>query len=89
MVPLPGWPTGTRSDVRVTTPTERQVVSVFDGGDAGWGHHQSNYIDYITGHTDPAVATFTAALADAGYARPGHVFAVDVSVPERHGSGSW
>ncbi|HWL45401.1 MAG TPA: hypothetical protein VNQ73_20835 [Ilumatobacter sp.] len=73
---------GQLSRVGVRTPTDRQVVSVFDGGRTGMGHHQSNYLDYLASHRDEAVDEFAAALADAGYTGRGDVFAIDVSVPE-------
>jgi hypothetical protein len=60
------------------------VVARFDGGNAGIGHHQSNYIDYLNGPgmADPTVRGFMASVSQAGYTAPGETRAVDVSVPE-------
>ena len=59
------------------------VVDVFDGGAAGFGHRQSNYIDHLTTTTEPAVVEFLASLDDAGYAGVGTAIAIDISVPRR------
>lgn len=68
----------------VTRPDAHTIVARFDGGTAGVGHHQSNYIDYLNGAggRDPAVRGFLASVADAGYAAPGQTEAVDVSVSD-------
>lgn len=86
--PLPDlpWNGGGPHPTRVTTPTATQTVAVFDGARRGWGHHQDNYIEYLGQHADAAVARFTADVVTAGYATPGQVVAIDVSVPlERRG----
>ena len=59
------------------------VVDVFDGGAAGFGHHQSNYVEHLTATTEPAVVEFLASLDDAGYAGAGTAIAIDISVPRR------
>lgn len=65
----------------VSSPAPGQVVSVFDGGGDGFGHHQSHYVDHLRRIDDPAVTTFLASLDRAGYTAPGEALAVDVSVP--------
>jgi hypothetical protein len=66
----------------ITTPGPNQVLSVFDGGREGSGHHQQNYIDYLATIDEPALDEFTASVAAAGYGGAGEVFTIDVSVPE-------
>ena len=90
LVSVPGWPSGGRRvGDRVATPTEQQTVAVFDGGDAGWGHHQRNYVEYVERQSDRDVSAFTAGLDRAGYTGAGHVYAIDVSVPDDRPRGSW
>lgn len=62
-------------------PTPSQTVTVFEGGFAGAGHHQDNYIDFLETTTDPAVSAFLASVASAGFATAGSAHAVDVSAP--------
>lgn len=63
---------------------DHTLVARFDGGTAGIGHHQSNYIDYVNGagQRDPSVNAFLASISRAGYAAPGETSAVDVSVSD-------
>ncbi len=74
----------------VDQPRDGQVVAVFDGGGDGFGHDQSNYLDYLTAVDDPAVTSFLGSLGrdiaagrDAPAAGPttGSAWAIDVSVP--------
>lgn len=65
----------------VRSPVDGQIVSVFDGGAAGFGHRQAHYVEHLRQVDDPSVLAFLASVADAGYAAPGEAFAVDVSVP--------
>src|SRR5690606_19627720 len=65
----------------VRTPGPGRVVSVFDGGGDGFGHAPSTYAAYVDHVADPAVLTFLASVAGAGYSAPGVAIAVDVSVP--------
>ena len=65
----------------VTQPTPDQTVSVFAGGNAGAGHAQSNYIDYLETHTNGDVAGFEASVGSSGYGESGQVLTFDVSVP--------
>jgi hypothetical protein len=65
----------------VSTPGPNQVMSVFDGGRQGAGHHQQNYVDYLATVAESALDEFAASVAAAGYAGPGEVFTIDVSVP--------
>ena len=65
----------------VRTPRSRQVVSVFEGGFAGFGHDPSHYIDHVREVDDPAVLAFLESVDAAGYTAPGALLAVDVSVP--------
>lgn len=65
----------------VRSPAPGQVVSVFDGGGAGFGHRQEHYVDHLSAVDDPAVVGFLESLDRAGYATEGTALAVDVSVP--------
>jgi len=78
LVPGPG-----QHQLFVSNPGENQVVSRFNGGLEGAGHHQNNYIEHINdeGISDPIKAYFES-VADAGYGGIGTSRAVDVSVPE-------
>lgn len=62
------------------------IVREFDGGWAGLGHHQDNYLEYlgssVTGGEDPEMAEFFGSLDEAGYTRSGQGLAVDVSVDD-------
>jgi hypothetical protein len=71
------------ADVGVTTPNPGQVVSVFEGGTRGGGHHPSNYRAHVIGTDEPEVVAFLRSLDTAGYTAGGRMFAVDVSVPDR------
>lgn len=66
----------------VRTPAPGQVVSVFAGGGAGFGHAQSHYAAHVRDVDDPAVLSFLASVDAAGYTAPGVALAVDVSVPD-------
>jgi hypothetical protein len=88
LVPIVGLPPGAPApsgglvpNAGVTRPGPSQVVSVFDGGRQGAGHHQQNYIDYLATVDEPALDRFTASVAAAGYGGSGEVFTIDVSVP--------
>jgi hypothetical protein len=65
---------------RIDQATPSQLVVVFDGGGTGAGHHQDNYVEYLTGVGDPSVAAFLASLAGAR-SLGGTAWAVDVSEP--------
>jgi hypothetical protein len=67
----------------IERPTGSQVVVVFDGGDDGLGHRQSNYVDYLRATSEPAVTAFLGSLA-AGRAISGAALAVDVSDRRPH-----
>jgi len=74
-------PDVTEPGVHVRVPGHVQVV--FDGGHAGAGHAQQNYVDYLAGATVAAgpAAGFLARLTARGY-RPGELVAIDISTPE-------
>lgn len=76
-----GNPLAATTTPGVTQPHPNHTVAVFDGGTVGAGHHPDNYVDYLTGHTSTAVAGFEASVGQGGYAAPGTVYVVDVSVP--------
>jgi hypothetical protein len=73
----------------VDRPRDGQVVAVFDGGGDGFGHDQSNYLEYLAVVDDPAVTDFLGSLGRdiAGRDSPGaglttgSAWAIDVSVP--------
>jgi hypothetical protein len=65
----------------VRSPAPGQVVSVFEGGGAGFGHAPSHYASHVLDVGDPTVAAFLASVDAAGYCDPGVAIAVDVSVP--------
>jgi hypothetical protein len=58
------------------------VVDVLDGGRVGAGHHLSNYAEHLDTPLEPAVVGFLGSVGGAGYAGPGSVVAIDVSIPE-------
>jgi hypothetical protein len=64
----------------VRTPRDGHVVAVFDGGLSGAGHHQHDYLAYLSSADDPAVTAFLASLA-AGSTATGSAWSIDVSVP--------
>jgi hypothetical protein len=66
----------------VSHPTEAQVVAVFDGGTDGFGHRQTNYVQYLQATREPAVSAFLASLAGTGRGVVGTAVAVDVSEPD-------
>lgn len=73
----------------VDRPRDGQVVAVFDGGGDGFGHDQSNYLDYLATVDDPDVTAFLRSLggdiaagrSGGGAAITGSAWAIDVSVP--------
>ena len=65
----------------VSSPNPGQTVAVFLGGREGYGHDPSNYTDYLVGHHNVSIAGFEASVAAAGYAAPGDVYTIDVSIP--------
>jgi hypothetical protein len=74
----------------VDRPRDGQVVAVFDGGGDGFGHDQSNYLEYLETVDDPAVTDFLRSLGrDIAGGRgggpdvptTGSAWAIDVSVP--------
>jgi hypothetical protein len=64
----------------VSRPRPNQVVAVFEGGGAGAGHAQSNYIGFVQATDDPAVAEFLESLG-GGTSDIGTAMSIDVSVP--------
>lgn len=68
-------------DPRVEWVRERQLLDVFEGGGAGAGHHQSNYIDHVETTVDERLVDFFASVDGAGFATAGTSWAIDVSVP--------
>ncbi|MDH3293486.1 MAG: hypothetical protein OER95_04090 [Acidimicrobiia bacterium] len=74
---------GHASSIGQMLPPSRDniVIREFNGGWAGAGHHQDNYIDYVATTNDPVVGAFLAGLADHGYTSVGHARSVDISVP--------
>lgn len=66
----------------VTAPRHGQVVAVFEGGTAGAGHAQGNYIDYLDATDDPSVMAFLASIgATTSTSTVGVATGIDVSVP--------
>ena len=57
------------------------LVREFNGGWEGAGHHQNNYIEYLSETDDHHVVGFLTDWADSGYAVDGPSTAVDISVP--------
>jgi hypothetical protein len=68
-------------DPRVEWVGDRQLLDVFEGGGAGAGHHQSNYIDHVESTDDQPLVDFFASVDSAGFATTGTSWAIDVSVP--------
>ncbi len=68
----------------VNHPTRSQTVVVFSGGTEGVGHHQDNYVDYLSGPDAAPLTSYFASVAAAGYGVTGRSYAVDISVPERN-----
>ena len=77
-----GNPLGPTTTPNVSQPSPHHTVAVFDGGTEGVGHDPHNYSDYLTSHTSTEVAAFEASVGAGGYAGPGTVYVIDVSVPE-------
>lgn len=76
-----GNPLASTTTPGVTQPRPNQTVAVFDGDGRGAGHHPTNYTDYLVTHTSETVDAFEASVGEAGFAGPGDVYVVDVSVP--------
>jgi hypothetical protein len=66
----------------VRTPAPGLVVSVFEGGGAGFGHDQSHYVAHLDRIDDPAVIAFLESVDISGYTAHGVAMAIDVSVPD-------
>lgn len=62
-------------------PPANVVVASFDGGDAGRGHHPSNYADYVAVASAPAVVAVLASLGQPTGRSLAPAVAVDLSVP--------
>lgn len=59
------------------------ILTVFEGGSEGAGHHPSNYVTHLQADGSGEMESFLASVAAAGYANSGTAVAVDISVP-RH-----
>ena len=57
------------------------VIDVFEGGDDGFGHHPTNYIDHVAEVGHPEVVAFLDSLSARGYDADGAFVGVDISVP--------
>src|SRR5690606_35596331 len=77
-----GGPVGPRPDVAGThRPAPGQVHHVFDGADAGMGHHPTNYALEVGAVGAPAAVGFLASLGGRSGTRTGRISTIDVSVP--------
>ncbi len=56
------------------------LIREFSGGWEGAGHHQNNYISFLSTTDDAAVEAYLGSLAEHGYSDDGQAEAVDISV---------